>query len=168
MSLDMTEERTPKATISKGALNKQNHELHRFGNYKSYYTHFRSPTVPDTRLSQLDSFVRGKRILDLGCNSGKLTLELASHFDAREVVGVDLDPFLIAQAKNAQAEMLLANPNCSAKNVSFELFDFANTIPFTGSAAREPWDVVMLLSVIKWIHLNNSDKVLLDLFAHLF
>jgi len=168
MSQEVAEERVPKASISKGSLNKQNHELHRFGNYKSYYTHFRSPAVPDTRLTQLDSFVRGKRTLDLGCNSGKLTLELASHFDAGEVVGVDLDLFLIAQAKSAQTKMLLENPNCSAKNVSFELLDFANTIPFTGSAASESWDVVMLLSVIKWIHLNNSDKVLLDLFAHLF
>jgi 7SK snRNA methylphosphate capping enzyme len=155
----------PAEPISKERLNKANHELHRYGNYKSYYTHFRSPLTPDTRLTQLAPFISGgKRILDLGCNSGKLTLELVSHFAAAEVVGVDLDPYLIQQAEVAKAG---ADPE-SAKRVVFELFDFATTVPFTGAAAGRSWDVVLLLSVIKWVHLNTSDQVLIALFAHLF
>lgn len=152
--------------ISKERLNKANHELHRFGNYKSYYSHFRSPVSPDTRLTQLERFVSGgKRLLDLGCNSGKLTLELVSHFDAVEVVGVDLDPYLIQQAEAAKAS---AKVGQRAERVTFELFDFAATIPFTRAAAGSDWDVVLLLSVIKWVHLNTSDAVLITLFEHLF
>ncbi|KAF2801706.1 S-adenosyl-L-methionine-dependent methyltransferase [Mytilinidion resinicola] len=158
-----TESNTP--VVSKERLNKANHELHRFGNYKSYYTHFRSPVSPDTRLTQLSTFITGgKRILDLGCNSGKLTLELASHFAASEVVGVDLDLFLIEQAEKAKS----SEKQEAARKVTFELFDFASTIPFVGAAAEIDWDVVLLLSVIKWVHLNTSDQVLIDLFMHLF
>ncbi|KAF1988759.1 Bin3-domain-containing protein [Aulographum hederae CBS 113979] len=153
--------------ISKEARNKLNHEAHRFGNYKSYYTHFRSPSIPDPRLVQLEPLVRGKRILDLGCNSGKLTLELAAHFDAEKAVGVDLDPYLISQANNAHGLVMRELPSSRADAVSFELFDFATTRPYSGSAKGESWDVVLLLSVLKWVHLNNSDQVLLDLFAYL-
>ncbi|KAF2496953.1 S-adenosyl-L-methionine-dependent methyltransferase [Lophium mytilinum] len=162
--IDASAESTAPA-ISKERLNKANHELHRFGNYKSYYTHFRSPISPDTRLTQLSTFITGgKRILDLGCNSGKLTLELASHFAASEVVGIDIDSFLIDQAEKVKS----SEKEDTAQKVTFELFDFASTIPFTGAAAGTDWDVVLLLSVIKWVHLNTSDQVLIDLFAHLF
>lgn len=144
---------------------KLRHEAHRYGNYTSYYT-FRSQDVPDPRLTQLKPFVQGRRILDLGCNAGKLTLELATHFDATQIVGVDLDAGLIASAHEAKAAALSQGQSV-VEIVTFEQFDFANTWPFQRSAAGQ-WDVVMLLSVIKWVHLNNSDDVLVELFRRLF
>jgi 7SK snRNA methylphosphate capping enzyme len=143
---------------------KLRHEAHRHGNYTSYYT-FRSQDVPDPRLTQLKSFVQGRRVLDLGCNAGKLTLELATHFAAVQVVGVDLDAGLIASAR--EARQIALSQGQGVEVVSFEEFDFANAWPFQGSAAGQ-WDVVMLLSVVKWLHLNNSDDVLVELFRRLF
>lgn len=144
---------------------KLRHETFRHGNYTAYYT-FRSQDVPDPRLTQLKPFVQGRRILDLGCNAGKLTLELATHFAATQIVGVDLDVGLIASAREAKATALQQGQGV-VEIVAFEQFDFANTWPFQGSAAGQ-WDAVMLLSVIKWVHLNNSDDVLVELFRRLF
>lgn len=145
--------------------NKQNHEAHRFGNYKSYYS-FRSELVPDPRLTQLELFVWGKsRVLDLGCNAGKLTLELAAHFGVSQVVGVDIDSALVATAREAKESAY--SEGQYAEKVTFEEFDFANTWPFSGAAAGK-WDVILLLSVVKWVHLNNSDAILVELFKRLF
>jgi len=168
---DQSETATTPATVeaktsalTPNQLDKLRHEAHRHGNYTSYYT-FRSQNVPDPRLTQLRPFVQGRRTLDLGCNAGKLTLELATHFAASQVVGVDLDAGLIAAAHEAKRIALSEGQN--VEDVSFEEFDFANTWPFQGAAAGQ-WDVVMLLSVVKWLHLNNSDVVLVELFKRLF
>jgi 7SK snRNA methylphosphate capping enzyme len=155
---------TPTPALTPNQLNKLRHEAHKHGNYTSYYT-FRSQNVPDPRLTQLKTFVQGRRTLDLGCNAGKLTLELATHFAASQVVGVDLDTGLIASARESKQAAL--SQGQSVENVTFEEFDFANTWPFTGAAAGQ-WDVVMLLSVVKWLHLNNSDSVLVELFRRLY
>lgn len=153
------------AQITNNQRNKQNHETRRHGNYTSYYS-FRSELIPDPRLTQLAPFVQGKaRVLDLGCNAGKITLELATHFAVSKVVGVDLDSGLIKSAQEAKQTALSEGQNVD--NVSFEEFDFANTWPFTGGAAGK-WDVVLLLSVVKWVHLNNSDAILIELFKRLF
>lgn len=158
--------KTPKQTLTATQLDKLRHELHRHGNYTSYYS-FRSQNIPDPRLTQLQDFVQGRhRILDLGCNAGKLTLELATHFSASQVVGVDLDAGLIKSAREAKAAALEAGQK-EVEDVSFEEFDFANTWPFQGAAAGEKFDVILLLSVIKWVHLNNSDAILVELFKRL-
>lgn len=152
------------SVLTQNQRNKQNHEAHRFGNYKSYYS-FRSELIPDPRLTQLASFVKGKgRVLDLGCNAGKLTLELSTHFGVSQVVGVDIDAGLVASAREAKQTALAAGQGVG--NVTFEEFDFANTWPFQGDAAGQ-WDVVLLLSVVKWVHLNNSDAILTTLFERL-
>ncbi|KAM0722213.1 hypothetical protein Q7P37_001654 [Cladosporium fusiforme] len=164
-SNEVLTQETEIAEITKNQRNKQNHEARHHGNYTSYYS-FRSELIPDPRLTQLASFVKGKsRVLDLGCNAGKITIELATHFDVSEVVGVDLDSGLIKSAQ--EAKQTAESEGRQVENVTFEEFDFANTWPFTGSAEGK-WDVVLLLSVVKWVHLNNSDAILIELFKRLF
>jgi 7SK snRNA methylphosphate capping enzyme len=80
------------------------------GSYASYYN-FRpnsniiphSPScktiLPDDRLVYLQG-VDGKSVLDIGCNSGILTIALASILNARKVVGIDIDDDLLRKAKN--------------------------------------------------------------------
>lgn len=136
---------------------KETHLLARHGNYHQYYTKFRAPTVPDERLSILPSdILRNARVLDLGCNAGKLTHEVIAHCGASVAVGVDIDPWLTEQAKAAYPE----GP------CTFEHFDFVDTAAYTGTALGQ-FDVVLLLSVTKWIHLNNGDAGMLALFAHI-
>ncbi|TNY24156.1 Bicoid-interacting protein 3-domain-containing protein [Rhodotorula diobovata] len=96
------------------ALNKQNHrEKWPYGNYRSYYS-FRpgstgAPSVATTatldgRLALLDpALFRGKALLDIGTNSGKIALDALGLLGAARVVGVDIDPLLIDDCWQAAA-----------------------------------------------------------------
>jgi hypothetical protein len=44
-------------------------------------------------------WIEGKRVLDIGCNSGAITIELAKQMHPRHVMGVDIDPALIHKAR---------------------------------------------------------------------
>ncbi|KAH8651244.1 Bicoid-interacting protein 3-domain-containing protein [Xylariales sp. PMI_506] len=135
------------------------HLAARHGNYHQYYTKFRAPTIPDERLSILlsSNILREARVLDLGCNAGKLTDEVMVHCGASASVGVDIDPWLVEQAKAAYP-----NGPCT-----FEHFDFTDAAAYTGTALGK-FDVVLLLSVTKWVHLNSGDAGMLALFAHIY
>lgn len=75
--------------------------MHEHGNYYGYYG-FRTQTIPDARLSLLPrELFADRRILDLGCNAGKLTLEVLNHLGATRARGVDIDAHLISQAEAA-------------------------------------------------------------------
>lgn len=76
------------------------------------------------------AFVRGKRVLDLGCGDGRLALGVAPH--AREVTGVDPDAQLIAQA-TARAS------RSGVRNVRF-VTGAAQALPFPDAR----FDVVIL------------------------
>jgi len=67
------------------------------GNYHGYYS--KRPSHRDPRLALLpQDFFKGKRVLDVGCNEGWVTCEIAQTFGASEVVGVDIDDSLIRAA----------------------------------------------------------------------
>ncbi|KAF9523265.1 Bicoid-interacting protein 3-domain-containing protein [Crepidotus variabilis] len=67
------------------------------GNYVGYYT--KRPFLNDERLSFLPAdLFKGKRVLDVGCNEGFVTCEIAQCHDASYTVGVDIDNSLIQAA----------------------------------------------------------------------
>ncbi|KAF8582530.1 Bin3-domain-containing protein [Ramaria rubella] len=67
------------------------------GNYKGYYT--KRPFVNDPRLALLPSdFFRNSVVLDIGCNEGWVTCEIAQQWGAKKVIGVDIDSELIRTA----------------------------------------------------------------------
>ncbi|KAG0218227.1 hypothetical protein BGX33_008068 [Mortierella sp. NVP41] len=54
----------------------------------------------DLRLEFLDpTWFRGKRVLDIGCNSALLTVFIALHYKPHKIQGVDIDPSLIGKAQ---------------------------------------------------------------------
>ncbi|KAL0578122.1 hypothetical protein V5O48_003865 [Marasmius crinis-equi] len=68
-----------------------------YGNYHGYYS--KRPFVNDPRLTALSKdLFAGKRILDVGCNEGWVTVEIAQKWRAEKVVGVDIDEALIRAA----------------------------------------------------------------------
>jgi SAM-dependent methyltransferase len=77
-----------------------------------------------------------KRVLDLGTGTGKAARVAADRFPAAEVVGVDLSPAMIEEARR-----LL--PINLAGRVGFEVAD-ASSLPFEDGA----FDLVVLLNMI--------------------
>jgi 7SK snRNA methylphosphate capping enzyme len=147
----------PTTEISRAERFKATHLAARHGNYHQYYAKFRAPTVPDERLSIIPTeILRNARVIDLGCNAGKLTHEVITHCGAAAAVGVDIDPWLVEQARATYPD----GP------WTFEHFDFVDVSAYKGTALGK-FDVVLLLSVTKWIHLNNGDAGILTLFAHI-
>jgi 7SK snRNA methylphosphate capping enzyme len=71
------------------------------GNYWDYYG-YRNKGYHglDPRLEVLDpSWFSGAKCLDVGCNAGIFTLDLAVLFDIESVLGIDIDNKLINKAK---------------------------------------------------------------------
>ncbi|KZT41542.1 Bin3-domain-containing protein [Sistotremastrum suecicum HHB10207 ss-3] len=67
------------------------------GNYHGYY--IKRPSTHDPRLALLPpSFFASKHVLDIGCNEGWVTCEIAQTRRAAKVVGVDIDETLIRAA----------------------------------------------------------------------
>ncbi|XP_026110977.1 7SK snRNA methylphosphate capping enzyme-like [Carassius auratus] len=71
-----------------------------YGNYNKYYG-YRNPGLsedPRVRLMNPEWF-RGKEVLDLGCNTGHLTLTIARNWRPARIVGLDIDAALIHAAR---------------------------------------------------------------------
>lgn len=149
------------------------------GNFKRYYT-LREGVVED-RLSLLQrEWFKDKRFLDIGCNEADFTLAIASSFRPRSVLGIDLDPVLIATALKKR-EMMIARLQNNAfrsllprthrqltdyfsKDVLFQRMDIMDP----SSLPLHSFDVISCLSVVKWIHLHHGDEGLLQLFALIY
>lgn len=70
-----------------------------YGNYNRYYG-YRNPDKDDPRLSYLrKEWFAGKTCLDIGCNTGHVTLHIAKEFLPRKIVGIDIDGNLIGIAR---------------------------------------------------------------------
>ncbi|CAE6457592.1 unnamed protein product [Rhizoctonia solani] len=92
-----------------------------YGNYKGYYTK-RGNRPSDPRLKALPpGLFKGKRVLDVGCNEGWVTCEIALCYEAHEVIGVDIDPELISRAWRHRREVWsLQNPKTSFNKASLD------------------------------------------------
>ena len=73
----------------------------RYGNF-SYYYGYRNPMncKDDQRLDLLQpEWIKNNRCLDIGCNAGFITVEIAKRFNPAEIIGIDIDPKLIRTAR---------------------------------------------------------------------
>ena len=78
-----------------------------YGNYDAYYNYRyvgvdgEQGTSPlDPRLLALEeAWFRGKDVLDIGCNAGQFTANIASRFGVRSMLGVDIDASLVMRAQ---------------------------------------------------------------------
>ncbi|TFK70807.1 Bin3-domain-containing protein [Pluteus cervinus] len=93
------------------------------GNYHGYYS--KRPNLPDPRLSLLSSSIfLNATVLDIGCNEGRVTCEIAQLWNAKKVVGVDIDDALITTAwRRRRAVWSLQGPTSAAPKASDENSD---------------------------------------------
>lgn len=148
-----------------------------FGNYHKYYGYRkRNSAVEDPRLTVFErSWFAKKRCMDVGCNEGIVTLDIATRFGPRSMIGVDLDEQLIKRAcshlrtargeagSRAAAARRSGTPAAERRAAKVALAALAQTwfVHADFMAARaDPGsvDVVTALSVTKWIHLHNGDE----------
>eukprot|EP00468_Gymnochlora_sp_CCMP2014_P001547 CAMPEP_0167742568 /NCGR_PEP_ID=MMETSP0110_2-20121227/1508_1 /TAXON_ID=629695 /ORGANISM="Gymnochlora sp., Strain CCMP2014" /LENGTH=275 /DNA_ID=CAMNT_0007626793 /DNA_START=273 /DNA_END=1101 /DNA_ORIENTATION=- len=78
-----------------------------FGNYDKYYNYRNSREKwEDARLSVLKrSWFKNKKCLDIGCNAGIFTIQIASLFRCAHILGVDIDQNLVMRARANVIEM---------------------------------------------------------------
>ncbi|TDH70226.1 hypothetical protein CCR75_003974 [Bremia lactucae] len=84
----------------------------RVGNFRSYYSYrlgqkHQGELEDDPRLAALDiSWFQNKRGLDVGCNSGELTIAVAKNLEPSYLLGVDIDAQLISRAREYLKDLL--------------------------------------------------------------
>lgn len=161
------------------------------GNYPAYYGY----RLGDNRVDLIDQtlivagldeglkgMVEGKRCLDIGCNSGSFTIDVAFQFSPSWILGVDIDPDLIHKARRnvfeTSKELNIPADEAEDGGVRYPLVSLGPLIP------KFPWcirfscqdflqsehygyDVVFCMSVTKWIHLNGGDAAILRLFSRI-
>ncbi|XP_027342794.1 probable RNA methyltransferase At5g51130 isoform X2 [Abrus precatorius] len=73
--------------------NKKRKQAFPYGNYKSYYGYRIGQGVDeDPRLKVLrKDWFEGKECLDIGCNNGIITIQIAQKFCCRSILGIDID-----------------------------------------------------------------------------
>ncbi|WJX26423.1 hypothetical protein P8452_15346 [Trifolium repens] len=80
-------------TLQQKQNNKKPKQVFPYGNYKSYYNYRIGDGVDgDPRLKVFrKEWFEGKDCLDIGCNSGIITIQIALKFNCRSILGVDID-----------------------------------------------------------------------------
>ncbi|KAL3075766.1 hypothetical protein niasHS_012596 [Heterodera schachtii] len=189
----------------------------RYGNYNRYYGVRNQGFDHDPRVDLFPvQWFHGRRVLDIGCNVGHLTLEIAKKLGPAHIVGIDIDDHLVgvarknirhycgsaqkligkfpasllppaeeAEASSTNAvnddgesatKMELENgkeegPSSTTtatkpavlpygqfpKNVWFLRENYVLDCDEFLEMVREEYDVILALSITKWVHLNWGD-----------
>lgn len=170
----------------------------------------------DIRFEFLDpSWFRGKRVLDIGCNSALLTVFIAVHYKPCKIQGVDIDPSLIGKAQSFILKTFsqlserayrqighhgadTQDGSASKDNVPYEeyfpralhrIHGYLPVPPRTPETEKlfphnielrvadwvteaenhqEKWDVILVFSITKWVHLHHGDAGLKAFFQKIY
>ncbi|MBN3312696.1 MEPCE enzyme, partial [Atractosteus spatula] len=194
-----------------------------YGNYNKYYGYRNPGWSEDPRVRVLrPEWFRGKAVLDLGCNTGHLTLTLAKNWQPARVTGLDIDGALVHAARQNVRHYLselaaeearrrrregaaeqergrdlappaarhpfpislricrgpiaappVAQPAPSAPgdfpaNVTFVQGNYVLPNDELLVSQKPEYDVILCLSMTKWVHLNWGDAGLQRLFKRVY
>eukprot|EP00397_Hematodinium_sp_SG-2012_P040901 GEMP01044914.1.p1 GENE.GEMP01044914.1~~GEMP01044914.1.p1 ORF type:complete len:380 (+),score=84.58 GEMP01044914.1:34-1173(+) len=122
-----------------------------FGNYETYYGSRNEDSRWLVVEEKLTKWLTEGVVLDIGCNTGKLTAAIArSEAWPRSVLGVDVDANLIEKA----------NSRNWLSNLEFRAENFLQKEKVEG----EEYDLILCLSVMKWIQYQFGDHGVRRLF----
>ena len=102
-------------------LKKGKNEKFRYGNYNRYYGYRNSGSfATDSRLKLMKKeWFEGKIALDIGCNTGQVTIEIARKFNPKTILGIDIDESLIKTAKKNVIRVVPLPANASQGSIKF-------------------------------------------------
>jgi 7SK snRNA methylphosphate capping enzyme len=133
-----------------------------------------------------------KKVLDIGCNVGFITISIARLFRPKSILGIDIDgeligklilmcflgifsPFLSifsGQAReNVHKEESFDNNNKEVsplKTVAFRKADYILKNRELLDLEKPQYDTILCLSLTKWIHLNHGDEGIKFLFKRIY
>ncbi|MBN3310067.1 BN3D2 methyltransferase, partial [Amia calva] len=152
-----------------------------YGNFINYYD-FNPPEnrlslIPATLLQDLgySAAASGPILtLDVGCNSGDLSVALYRHLVGHMegagdpqlyMLGCDLDEVLIQRAQ--QANPFPQTVNFISLDITQEQACRAQLGGYLSRFGRCSFDLGSCLAVTMWVHLNHGDQALLDLLSRL-
>ncbi|XP_006451239.2 probable RNA methyltransferase At5g51130 [Citrus clementina] len=169
-----------------------------FGNYKNYYGYRIGQGLnEDPRFKVLKKeWFEGKDCLDIGCNSGIITIQIAQKFNCRSILGIDIDSSKILPTL---LMFVCCNYDLSGNDSYFTIF-INSWVSICSACSRECdvvliyilvgffdivsskqenfvhgrdspekyYDAILCLSVTKWIHLNWGDDGLITLFMRIW
>ncbi|CAH2070495.1 unnamed protein product [Thlaspi arvense] len=178
---------------------KKKKEVSPFGNYRNYYGYRISHDMDeDPRLKVLKKeWFEGKDCLDIGCNSGIMTIHIAKKFGCRSILGVDIDSRCVEDAhwhlrkfartensakpnekksnSEGSKEQSVSQSNGETKTDGAETKDLSQVVSFqkenfvqTRNLDNNRYDTILCLSVTKWVHLNWGDDGLITLFSKIW
>lgn len=127
----------------------------------------------------------GGRVLDIGCNDGALTLHVARRYSNAHISGVDIDELLIKRAEQRRKDVAYAASKKNKKGDSTAKEagggTFPNNLTFTvedvceipsdakdgdTSALKDShYDLIMMMSVSKWLHMKSGDDGIKRIFG---
>lgn len=146
-----------------------------YGNYTRYYGYRNSKDFHDVRLDIFQvnkELFKGKEILDIGCNSGLVTMEIAKKLEIKHITGIDIDKGLINKTIKTIVKLKKSSTNCDRQGFPFNVnFIYGNYVlrdDILLEIERPQFDVILCLSVTKWIHLNFGDKALKQAFRRMY
>ncbi|XP_033822576.1 pre-miRNA 5'-monophosphate methyltransferase [Periophthalmus magnuspinnatus] len=148
-----------------------------FGNFINYYT-FNPPEnrlslIPASLLKDVGHGEHKALILDVGCNSGELTVAFYEHIQKTlteedpsqrpvHMLGFDLDETLIQRANQT---------NPFPNNISFIHLDIMSDTEALQDYLKQHgcsrFHLCLCLAVTMWVHLNHGDSGLLQLLSDL-
>ncbi|VDM40425.1 unnamed protein product [Toxocara canis] len=188
------EQRKPVDAQEQGQKMKQK-ERFRYGNFNRYYgTRLEDGGARDPRLFVLKKeWFKKKAVLDVGCNAGYITLSIAKDFEPRRILGIDIDEHLVGVARknirhycDNDTAMSGSFPASFARRygpISVHSTKFSTKFPDNVWFRRENYvldndeclnqvceefDVILALSITKWVHLNWGDAGLKRFFRRAF
>ncbi|XP_018568030.1 probable RNA methyltransferase Y17G7B.18 isoform X2 [Anoplophora glabripennis] len=175
---------------------KEKDKQFQYGNYNRYYGYRNPNNEIDHRLrvfSHHPYLFENKDILDIGCNIGHITLSVARDFRARSITGIDIDQKLISIARKNikhyvktvesprpdEAQVARLSEAKSSFHDKPKGRGFPNNVTFKQCnyileddnliALEQPqYDIILCLSITKWIHLNWGDNGIKQAFRRMY
>lgn len=197
-----------------------------YGSYSRYYGYRTPSPSADPRLAVFrPEWFRGKKVLDVGCSTGHVTLAVAGHWSPERVLGIDIDGALVRIARQnlryflsempgssggppgegseVRGQMGLAplmglelergqalrrfpvsfmrcrgpiaappimphTPGLFPCNVNFLKGDYVPDSDEAVMSQCAEYDVILCLSLTKWVHLNYGDAGIQRLFQRIY